>query len=196
MRLHGRFDHLTREDSLIVSVGIVFGARRDVVNLDIVFLLVAPVFVVLVQTAHRAFFDRPFRSALGILARCLALVLGGRIGAEVAVTRRSRGTTTAASVGPRRPSARTRRVPAAPARRGTTGPRTTVSSGARCAGGSVFSRARFTDGERTSFEGLLVESADCRFRDGAIRVINKRETARPAGFPIDGKNYLGGFTDA
>jgi hypothetical protein len=42
----------------------------------------------------------------------------------------------------------------------------------------------------------LIESADGRFSDGAIRVIDKRETARPSGFPIDGKNYLAGFPDA
>jgi hypothetical protein len=42
----------------------------------------------------------------------------------------------------------------------------------------------------------LIELADGRFCDGAIRVIDKRETSRPSGFPIDGKNYLGGFTDA
>jgi hypothetical protein len=42
----------------------------------------------------------------------------------------------------------------------------------------------------------LIELADGCFGDGAIRVIDKRETSRPSGFPIDGKNYLGGFTDA
>jgi hypothetical protein len=42
----------------------------------------------------------------------------------------------------------------------------------------------------------LIESADGCFGDGPIRVVDKRETARSAGFPIDGKNYLGGFADA
>jgi hypothetical protein len=43
---------------------------------------------------------------------------------------------------------------------------------------------------------LLIEPADCRFCDGAIGVIDKREAAGPSGFSIDGKNYLGRFTDA
>ena len=90
-----------------------------------------------------------------------------------------------------------RREAAAAARAGgTAGPRTAVSAGARCAGRALFARARFADRERTSLERLLIESADRRFGDGAIRVIDERETARPAGFPIDGKNDLGGFTDA
>jgi hypothetical protein len=42
----------------------------------------------------------------------------------------------------------------------------------------------------------LIESADGCFSDGAIRVVDKRETARSARFPIDGKHYLGGFADA
>jgi hypothetical protein len=42
----------------------------------------------------------------------------------------------------------------------------------------------------------LIEAADGCFSDGAIRVVDKRETARPACFPIDGKHYLGGFANA
>jgi hypothetical protein len=43
---------------------------------------------------------------------------------------------------------------------------------------------------------LLIESADSGFGDGAIGVVDKREAARAAGFPIDRQDYLGGFTDA
>jgi hypothetical protein len=42
----------------------------------------------------------------------------------------------------------------------------------------------------------LIESADGSFGHGAIGIVDKREAARSAGFSIDRKNYLGGFTDA
>jgi hypothetical protein len=42
----------------------------------------------------------------------------------------------------------------------------------------------------------LIESADGSFGYGTVGVVDKREATRPARFSIDGKNYLGGFTDA
>jgi hypothetical protein len=43
---------------------------------------------------------------------------------------------------------------------------------------------------------LLIEPADGRFRDGSIRVVDKRESTGTAGFTIDWKNDLGGFSNA
>jgi hypothetical protein len=43
---------------------------------------------------------------------------------------------------------------------------------------------------------LLIESPDGFFGNAAFGVINERKAAWTAGFPIDGKNDLGGFTDA
>jgi hypothetical protein len=42
----------------------------------------------------------------------------------------------------------------------------------------------------------LIETADRGFRDSTIRIIDECETAWAAGLPINGKNYLAGFTDA
>jgi hypothetical protein len=42
----------------------------------------------------------------------------------------------------------------------------------------------------------LIEPADRRFGDRTILVVDEREAARATGFPVNGKNNLGGFTDA
>jgi hypothetical protein len=103
----------------------------------------------------------------------------------------------AAGVGARGPSARPRRKASATA--GTAGScraRAAVASRSWSTGPSFLARPRFAHRKRAAFEGLLIEFADRRFRNGAIRVVHERESAGPAGFPVNGENDLGGFADA
>src|SRR6266542_4436790 len=169
--------------------------RRDVVDLDLVlFGVAAPVFVVLVKTADRTFLDRTLRTALGVLARRLAFVLRRSVGTEVAIARTAR--CAAARIGTGRPPAWPRREASTAADGRSTWTRSAVAPRTRSAGRTVFARTCFADGERTSLEGLLIEPADRRLGDRAIGVIDKRESSRTAGFPINGENDLGGFADA
>src|SRR5690606_15578330 len=103
------------------------------------------------------------------------------------------------------PGARGRRFGLA--RRESTRPGTAVSTWTGAArpraipagtrsGRTLFARPCLADRKRPSFERLLVEPTNSFFRHRAVRVINERETARPAGFPINGKDDLGWYADA
>jgi hypothetical protein len=171
------------------------GAGRDVIELEFVRLLVAPVFVVLVKAADGAFLDRTLRSAVPVLARRLALVLRRGVRPEVAAARTGPGR----GPGVRRtwrPPTWPRRAEAARCTAGRTRSRPAVPSRTRSASGAVFTGTCFADRERAPFEWLLIESADRRLGDGAIRVVDKREAAWAACFPVDREDYLGRFSDA
>src|SRR4051812_27085416 len=79
----------SRPSPLLVAQVVVrqrLGAGRDIV--DVFFrLLVAPVLVVLVESADRTFLDRTLRPAVAVFARRLALVVRGRVRAEVGAAR-------------------------------------------------------------------------------------------------------------
>ena len=171
-----------------------FRARRDVVDV-FVGLLVAPVLVVLVEAADRALLDRALRAAIAVLARRLALVLRRRVRPEVAAARaataRRRRRQPGAAPSRSAAGAKPPELPPGPPGRGAA-----EAARARRAGGPLLARPRLADRERPPFERLLIEPADRRFGDRAIRVVDEREAARAAGFPIDGKNNLGGFADA
>src|SRR3954471_6687373 len=175
---------------LVGCVVVLLRARGDVVDVEVVLRIGAPVFVILVQPTDRTLFDRSFGTPV-VLSHLLALVLGRRVGPEIAI---ARAAWRASPFGSRRPSAWARRV----AGTGWCAARTrsTVSARTRRASRTLFTRTGFAYRKRASLERLLVEPADGRFGDCAIRVIHKCETARPSCFTIDRENDLGRFTDA
>ena len=78
---------------------------------------------------------------------------------------------------------------------GTAGAWTAEPARAR-AHGTVFARPGLADRQGPAFEGLLIESSDGFFRDGALGIIDECEASRPAGFPVDRQNDLGRCADA
>ena len=73
--------------------------------------------------------------------------------------------------------------------------RTTEAAGARACR-TFLARTGFADRERPSLERLLVESPDRFFRDGSVRVVDERESARTTGLPVNRQDDLGGYADA
>src|SRR5262249_33610139 len=62
-------------------------------------------------------------------------------------------------------------------------------------GTAIFTRARFADSERTSVEHLTIETLDRLLGVGALGELDERESARTAGFSIDGQHDLRGLRD-
>ena len=60
---------------------------------------------------------------------------------------------------------------------------------------AIFTGPRFAHREWAAHEQLSVEFLDRLFRGGAFRVLDEREPARAAGFPVERTNDLGGGTD-
>ena len=176
-------------------VGVVLAG--DVIDLDDLLVCRTPIFVGVVQASDRAFLDGAARTAVGVLALGLALVLGWSIGPEVPAARRRNVRIGWSRAGK---PARSRCTEAARARAAETsatwpagtGPAETTRPGP---GRTILARTRLADRERASLERLLVESSDSFLGDSSIRVIDESESARPAGLPIGGKHYLGGFSD-
>jgi hypothetical protein len=168
--------------------------RGDVIYLDVVFAVAAPILIVLVEPADGTLFDGPSRTAIPVLPWWLSLVFRRGIGTEIAISGRRR---TTAAVRPGRPTARTRSITtAATTASGGSARARGVTAWARSAGRALFTRPRLAHRKRATLEELLIEAANCGFGDRSIGVVNKRESTRPTGFTIHRKNDLGGFTDA
>jgi len=184
---------VTAASFLLVVAGVVvlFGAGSHVIDFEIVLWLVAPVFVVLVEAAHRTFFDWSLGTPIRVFPGRLSFIFRGSVRAEIPVAHGRRRAT--ATFRARCPAARTRCEAAASWSRSGTRP---VPAWTWSTSWTLLAWTRFAYGKRTSFEWLLIEAADCRFGDRAIRIINEREAARPARFTIDWQNDLAGFTDA
>ena len=174
-------------DVIDVYLSVVLGCGCDVIDVHVL-VCGTPVLVCIVEPADRTLLDRAARSAVAVLARWLALVLGWGVRAEVAVAPSRDG---ASDVGPRREAARTRWPEAArPRSTGTcwraAGARAAESARTRrTPRAAFFTGTRLADRQRASLEWLLVEPSNGFFRDVAIGVIDEREPAWPAGFPID-----------
>ena len=170
---------------------VVFGARRDVIDVGEVVVRRTPVFVGVVESPDGTFLDRTSRPAIGVLARRFPFVLRRRVRTEVAAARRPRGA--AGGVSSRRESS-TRARSAETTWRARS--RAAEAARPRAARPALFSRSRLADRERSSFERLLVESADRFFGDGSIRVVDEREAPRPSRFAIDRQYHLRWCADA
>jgi hypothetical protein len=180
-----------------VVVGVVVAGGCDVIDADVL-VCCTPVFIGVVQAADRTFLDGAAWSAVGVLARRFALVLGRSVGSEIPAARRGNRligwSRTAKAARTRAAEAaaagtRTAETAAWPARPGT------AEAARPWSGRSLFAWTGLADGEGTPLERLLVESSDRFLGDGTIGVIDKSEAARPAGLPIGGKHYLGGISD-
>jgi hypothetical protein len=173
--------------------------RGDVIDIRFFVVLRAPILVGVVETTHRTFLDGAARTTIGPVLMRLPLVLGRGVRSEVALTRRCRAGAAgvdrpraAEPSGPGRTTSRTARPGAAEAARAWSAE---SAAGTRPAGASFLTRTRFADRERPAFEGLLIESPDRFFSDGAVGIVDERKASRPAGFTVDGENYGRGYAD-
>ena len=62
-------------------------------------------------------------------------------------------------------------------------------------GTAILSGARLAHGERTAHEQLAVEALDGFLGRGPFGVFDERESARAAGFPVEGADNLSRLTD-
>ena len=191
-RLVRRLDGLSSAVFVVVFVDASSSSFALVATLSMstFFVLCAPVLVGVVEPADRALLDRTLagrgRSPCAAACACSSAARRGRSsgcapppGAPPGISGRG--------VNPPGRGGRWTRAEAARA----AGPRTAEAARPRARpAGRVFARPRLADRERPSFERLLVEPPDRLFSDGAIRVVDEREAARTAGFPIDGQDDL------
>src|SRR5436190_6982414 len=151
-------------------------------------VLTPPVFIHVVQLADGTLFNWALGSAVGVLARRLALVLGRRVGTEVAAadaTAAAAARRRSALGRPRAEAAGTgRRAPAGEAARPTRTATAAGATGTPRARRTILPRSGLTDRQWPPLERLLVEPADRFLRHFTVGVVDERKAARPSGFPV------------
>ena len=163
---------------------------REVIDLERIFVLGAPVLVVLVEPADRTLLDG-LGSLLATVLMGLALVLGRGVGTEVfraagpdpAAVGRARTEPAGTGWGAiaARPAGRPRADVAARAR-------TAEPGGAWGAGRTILARPRLADRQAAALERLLVEPLDRLLGNRAIRVIHEGEAAGAACLAVHGQD--------